>query len=384
MDPTIETQFVPCGFYGNTSSISFPTTATSCGKVPWKNICPPLPDRSPVGWVQIYKNGWNSLGNPTIKLIGERCVYPSDPVVESRKSVAKIYTGGQGDFRHSLSTVTAQTLGEGTVTSTTGYVSRGVNLSSPEKWAGSWTPSFTARTGTKPSGDPLYGYYSLQWRLDYRGCEKWGYPSWVEHTPRWDCGQSGYDTILTPYTYACDSIPPLKEGLRAGAKFRPADCVSSLWECGVEGKIKVAGQSGPLTVMRNGDPVTVVFPALKITGEAVKAVRGEEVRVSLTDGATPLNPQNRDPNSKNQFFDASWKWDKWEAKKPSTLRFHWASDPGHPFSFTAKNRFTGDFRVQQQDTINSSPVTVWASDQASCGSSHSPEVSVLRAVSRDD
>ncbi|WP_157486992.1 hypothetical protein [Leucobacter salsicius] len=384
IDPSIEAVFIQCGFYSGFGKSGYPATPSSCGAIPYASLCPALPDRSAVGWINVWKNGWTIiLGEPTSKQISSYCVYPTESVERSLKSSAKIYTGAQGDFRQSRSIATASRLGGGTLTDTTGYVDRGADLTRPSDFAGAWTPRFDASTGTTANGDPLYGFYGLSWKMDYRLCETWAYQDWVNEPPSYDCSRAGADTSLTGYTYACDTTPPLQEGLREGALFDPAACTNGQWECSTESKIKISGQTGPLSVMRNGEPLAVGFSPLTITGDVLKKVRAEQVKVTLADGSTPINPQVSDPNSKQQYFDASWAWGEWVKKESSDIRFHWASEKERPFHFSSQYRFTGDFKVKKQGSLSSGVQTVWATDTASCGSSKSPKITVLRAVSRN-
>lgn len=379
--------FTPCrdwyggGTIGNNSP-TYPITPRSCGNIPLAMTCPPLTDRSATGWLNIYLK--TETGKQ--KLVGATCLYPTDEYapVERKLGEGKIYVGGRADFyqtsHKSSATVYSR---EGTLTDSSGYVSRGANLSNAEAYAGVWKPSFTGKTGKKANGDPLYGYYRLIWDLDYKICEKWGYPSWLGVPARYDCSRGGQDRVVETYTYACNLSPAIRAGVASNADFRPSACERG-WSCSVSDPIRVNGYAADLSTMRNGVPLEVEFPSLTVhtsASDRVRGVRGEQLKVNVVDGSTPWNKDFKDANSSQQFFASSWVWDRWQSSRDGELRFYWASEPNRPFSITADYRFTADFFVYSQDSLTSGTRTQFAEDTVECGHRTSAKITVLRSTS---
>lgn len=342
-------------------------------------VCPPSAGRASNGRLTYLVKGVNSAGESVWVYARYRCLYPTDAYAPTERLLGsgKVYTGGQADFYQTESGSQAQQpIRTGTQTDTSGYINRGVDLNNPEAWAGSWSPSFTARTGTTATGDPLYGYYRLLWNLDYRTCVKYGYPAWLHQPLRYDCSHRGTDITVSPYTYACDANPPLQAGIRDGAKFKPADCVPA-WSCSVQGSTTIADQAVALAVMRNGEPLPVRFatPTVNVSDPSrVRDVRAWKIRNTPTPGATP---------DAGKYTTTSWWWGSWEAfKQDGQIAFHWASASGSPFSWTSEFKFTADFLVPAQTSPGDPVRWVWVASTENCTSTGSPAVDVLRAVNK--
>lgn len=344
--------------------------------------CPPLPDRAANGRANVYTR----LSDGTLIYKYFFCLYPTDPFapVERLMGSGRIYTGGQGDFYLSPSAREASEWSTtGSLTDSTGYINRGVNLSNPSAFTGAWQPNFNAETGVLPNGTPQYGYYRLKWTLDYRVCNRYEYPSWLNMPPRFDCSQTGQDRYADPYTYGCNLNPALQAGINTSALFRAADCRPD-WECVITGDIEVQGSTADQTFIRNGDPLQVSNPTPSVAADSstVRDIRGWRYRNSVDAGSTPFN--GTDPNSANQYFKASWRWDTWEQYQPTgTIAFYWASDtPEDGFSWEQQYAFTADFYLPTQASRNGSTVYRWVQSGATCPQEEqSPDITVVRAVS---
>lgn len=377
--------YVPCRSWalsGSPVESTYPISPRSCSNIPHAPICHPLPDRSATGWVEVFIVG---LDGKRFRQ-GALCSYPTDEYapIERKLGEGKIYVGGRAEFYQTahLNTATVYSR-EGTLTDTTGYVSRGAKLSNAEAYAGAWKPAFMGKTGRKANGDPLYGYYRLLWDLDYKVCEKWGYPSWLNKPARYNCDRSGQDRLVETYTYACNLSPALRQGVASDADFRPSACEQS-WSCSVPAPISFNGYPADLSTMRNGVPLTVEFPSLIVhtpASDRVRSVRDEQLRVNVVEGSTPWNKDFNDANSKQQYFASSWEWGRWQSSLVGELRFYWASEPNRPFSITADYRFTADFYVFSQDSLTAGTTTRFAADTVECGQKTSAEITVLRSTS---
>ena len=334
--------------------------------------CPPLTDRAANGRVDRYIV--DKDGKATFAYF--YCMYPTDDYapIERELGRGKIYTGGQGDFYRTGSGSSAkQASTSGTLTDSTGYVDRGVKLSNPEAYTGSWQPKFQAKTGTTAAGKPLYGYYRLLWKLDSRICIKYGYPSWLNEPTRYDCSQKVQDVIVNPFTYACDSNPALAAGVRSNAKFDPAACESG-WTCAVSSPMKVGGQTKAITVMRNGEGVPVVNPAGKVTkhGADIRNVGHWQTFSTINAGSDPDDPDE---------YQASWEWDKWETySKDADIAFYWATEPKGSFRWKTAYRFQAEFYVPTQAHVDGGTTYKWVMSTGKCGSTQSAPVSVVRSV----
>lgn len=344
--------------------------------------CPPLPDRAANGRANVYTR----LPDGTLLYKYFFCLYPTDPYAPRERLIGsgKIYTGGQGDFYLSPSAQEASLWSTtGSLTDSTGYISRGVNLSNPSAFTGAWQPSFNARTGLLPNGTPQYGHYRLKWTLDFRICQRWEYPSWLNMPPRYDCSREGQDRYANPYTYACNLNPALQAGIISSALFRAADCRPE-WECVITGDIEVQGSPSDQTFIRNGEPLSVSnpTPAATTTPSRVRDVRGWRYRNTVEPSSSPFN--GTDPNSPNQHFKASWRWDTWEPYQPAgTIAFYWASEnPSRPFVWTQQYAFTADFYLPTQDSRNSSTTYRWVQSGATCPQEEqSADLLAVRATS---
>ncbi|MFL0358605.1 hypothetical protein [Curtobacterium flaccumfaciens] len=377
-----KTYYSPCGYWlptgGGTSERSFPvkssgsyncffTDGSSYGGGAGGTFyqCAPHGDRASNGRVVVFK-----VDSTTHKEIYAYyfCLYPTDAYapIERMTGSGKIYTGGQGNFYRTVTsgeaTVYAST---GTRTASSGYISRGVDLSHPEAYTGAWQPGFRATTGTKSDGTPLYGYYRLTFALDYRLCQKWEYPSWLGQPVRYDCAKQGQDRIVNPYTYACNLNPALQGGIKAGAKFYPSQCVTG-WRCVIGPNIKVGGQPLAVSVMRNGQQVRVDNPTVAVAGNGIRDARNWRTKEQIAGGSTPL--LGSDPNSSRQYFKAGWRFNDWHPyAKTSNIAFYWAStDQQHPFQWKQSYSFTSDYLVPTQSAVGEATHYKWVTDSAVC------------------
>lgn len=345
-------------------------------------ICNPRPDRAANGRLTVFYRDPKSHEETYAFYV---CLYPTDEYapIERLLGSGKVYTGGQGDF-YSVSTAggASQYSSDGLLASSSGYVSRGVNLASPEAYVGAWQPSFTASTA-KRNGQPMYSYYRLKWTLDYRQCEKWAYPAWLGIPARYDCSKAGTERTASPYTYACNLNPPLQAGIISGAKFVPSSCNPS-WTCQLQGNLTVNGLDKPFAVMRNGDPLKVTnpTPGLDAAPSTVANARNWTMKNVVKSGSTPFYGTN--PNDPAQLFKSSWAWNAPIAYKPNgTIAFYWASDSAsQPFSWSQTYGFTADWWLPVQDTIGGGVHYEWVQGSANCpqGAS-SPLITVVRAAS---
>lgn len=339
--------------------------------------CAPRSDRASNGRVTVFYQDPNT-GRRTYAWY--YCLYPTDAYapIERLQGSGKIYTGGQGSFFLTGTSPNASQVrtynGGGNLSNTSGYISRNVNLANPEAYTGAWQPSFTGRTSTKSNGDPDYGFYRLDWRLDYRICEKWAYPSWLGVPARYDCSRTGVDTSATPYTYACNFNPPLVEGVRSDGLFIPSAC-EPRWVCDISGDTTVGGQPDALTVMRNGEQLPVRFPSVGVSGTNVR---------NATDWRY-FNAPLRDVSPTLNYVESSWAWSTWDSyRQDGTIAFRWASvKTGQGFEWNTRFRFTAQFYLPTQTVVGGSPTYRWVTGTAECPQTvDSPKVEVVRAVNR--
>ena len=373
--------WLPVG--GGKSVKSYPLTPHTCnftdggvssggsGTVWW--TCAPRGGRSANGRVTVYQI------DPTTgkEVYGYYlCFYPDDAHAPIERNVGQgeIATGGKGDMVKVNDPNSAPVFAStGLVTDTTNYVNRGVNLSNPEAYTGSWSIPFAAKTGMNPSGLPVYGYYSLKMAIDYRICVKWAYPSWLGQPARYDCSKQGQHQTVTPYTYACNINPALQQGIVAGAEFIPSRCAPA-WECVMSAPILINGIAADTTTMRNGEQLKVTNPTPSVKGGQIRNSRSWAIK-------NTINP-NTTPDSK--FITQSWKWNEWEPwKKAHTIAFNWASDSSSkPFSWNQKARFSADFWVPTQASVSEGTVYNWVPSAAECPqTTQSPKNLVIRATS---
>lgn len=306
------------------------------------------------------------------------CLYPNEAPVESLKGSGKVNTSAVASFYQTGSSANASQVrnynGGGQLSNTSGLIDRGVNLANPEAYVGWWQPNFTGRTATKANGDPVYGFYRLDWRMNYRICEKWAYPSWLGVPPRYDCSRTGVDTSATPYTYACNFNPPLVEGVRADGLFTPSAC-EPRWVCDITEDTTVGGQPAALTVMRNGEQLPVRFPTVGVSGTNIR---------NPTDWRY-YNAPVRDVSPTLNYVESSWAWNTWDSyRQDGTISFRWASaKAGQGFEWNTRFRFTSQFYLPTQTTIGGAPTYRWVTGTAECPQVvDSPKVEVVRAVNR--
>lgn len=375
--------WLPVG--GGTSTHSYPTDpAYSCnftdgghygsGKGALVYQCAPRSDRAANGRITVYQ---------VDPVTGEEiygyylCLYPTNAYAPVERNVGQgeIATGGKGDMVLVNDPNSASVFSStGTITDSTGYISRGVSLSNPEAYVGTWTVPFSARTGINDSGLPKYGYYSLKMAIDYRVCVKWAYPSWIGVPPRYDCSQQGQHQTVSAYTYGCNLNPALSAGIVPGALFIPSQCAPA-WQCVVDGSLLVNGYPDDITIMRNGERLTVTNPTYSVTGGQISNARSWAVKNTVTPDATP----------ETTFVTQTWQWDTWGSWKKDghSIAFNWASDStAKPFSWNQKARFSADFWVPTQASISEGTVYKWVPSAAECPQViQSPKISVIRATS---
>lgn len=387
--PIFMTKYMPCVVWSNGGGDTrfggpYPhlnSGSYSCGFTTYPTsptpTCYGTSDRAANGKIDYYIERVNSDGSKSWVFARTKCVYPTDEnaPIERRQGSGQVYTAGTASFYQTSTTPNAagntKHGGGGTLSNTTGYVDRGVNLNNPEAWTGSWKPAFTGKTRIKANGDPVYGYYRLDWTLDYRICVKWAYPSWLNVPVRYDCSQRGTDRIATPYTYACNFNPPLRTGIHTNALFTAPEC-DPKWSCVFTNPLTVGGQTAALTVMRNGEEIAVRYPTPSVAGSGIRDARSWQFNNAPVKGATP----------KLDYAQASWKWNTWDTyKQNGTLRFNWASDNGNPFKWTTKYRFTADWYLPSQATTSSPVVYKWVVGSSECPQTHSSQnIDVVRSV----
>lgn len=338
--------------------------------------CPGTGDRAANGRANVYHRD-PQTGELTYKYFF--CLYPTDAYapIERQTGSGKVYTGGSGSF-YTVSTSPIPAVsafnGGGNIASSTGYVNRGVDLSHPEAYVGAWQPAFTAKTATKANGDPVYSYYRLDWRLDYRICNKWAYPSWLGVPARYDCAQRDSDLTAKPYTYACNFDPPLVEGVRTDAKFIPSECAPP-WVCAFSDPVTVGGQKDKLTMMRNGEKSAVRFPTPSVVGNNVRNPTSWKYKNDVASGSTPSLT----------YVKATWRWNEWDTyKKDGTLAFNWASESSDaPFKWTTSYRFSAQWYLPVSSGVNQGSGHAWVNGTAQCPQTHnSPSIEVMRATGR--
>lgn len=377
-------QFIPCSLWlGKTTGItgSYPVKNSgsyACGFFAGKTItpCPPQTDRASTGKIEIYQTGSDNKQHYLYYF----CLYPTDAYAPIKHNLGngKIYTSGIGNFFNTnSSSAAAATYGAGgRLTSSSGWITRNVNLSNPAHYVGAWKPAFTAKTGINANGDPQYGYYRLQWTLNYRLCEKYGYPAWLNQPVQYDCSQKGQDKVASPYTYACNiGNPPLRAGIIRGASFIPNVC-NPKWKCIITGSTKVNNYFTPITVMRNGEKLNVTYPSVGVSGSAIRDSHSWKIYNQVTAGATPTI----------NFVYTSWKWDSYVPyqKTGNTIAFTWASDTiNQPFSWSTKYSFTAEWYMPTTANIGGSTKYKWVTASATCPqTTYSPKVTVVRSVNR--
>lgn len=346
-------------------------------------VCPPAPDRSANGRATVFTR----LADGTLVYKYFFCLYPTDPYapVERLIGSGKIYVGGEGIFSHTDLDHTGRLTPGGTITDRTGYIIRGFNpaIHDPADWVGAWTPAFNARTGTQPNGNPLWGYYRLDWVLDYRICDRYAYPSWLGQPTRLDCSRTGTDRTSDPFTYSCALTPPLQPGIIL-TSFSPLRCAEGLRVCEVFPDT-IQNRNSNLTVMRNGDPLTVQNPTPRVEATNPSFVRNitwTGIYRTVVPGSTPFEGTN--PNASNQLFTSSWQWGRWENPRnhqDGTIAFYWASDSNAGFRWNTAHQFRAEMFVFTQQSLNAPPRREWVSASFGCqGNQPSPTVSVVRSI----
>tara|TARA_B100000378_G_scaffold168781_1_gene136003 strand:+ start:491 stop:1912 length:1422 start_codon:yes stop_codon:yes gene_type:complete len=394
--PRVSYDFTACrNWYGNSavgfqSSNSFPDPALggnyTCrfeGQATdlLKNlpICYSLGSRVAYGRVDVYADGqlWYSY-----------CAYPSLRFITPSVSYFTRPTGGVGEFWLATSNTNSggmatQYGSTGTLADTTGYRGTGFNPANPAADV-RLNQSFNAKTAVS-NGQPLYGYYRLQWRIDWTEWRLERYPSWLGKADQFTHIRDFNTVQVTPYTYTCSSNPPLVQGVVGGVSFTAADCVPTQWQCDIAGEIQVNGTSQPTTVMRDGSDIGVTFPSFGVSGNGVSNVRNQQMFNNVdTAAVSPVNGSN--PEGEKQYFWADWRWNRWTSYQPSgTLAFYWSSDNGKRWWFTQKYQFTAEFWVPTAASINGGSAFQWVTDTTECGvEKRSPDVTVVRSVNSDN
>lgn len=339
-------------------------------------VCPPKPDRASNGRVEVFYKDPNT-GDLTYMYFF--CLYPTDAYAPVERIVGrgKIYTHGRATFTQTGQEVNQALTrydGGGQRHQDTGVIVRGVDLNNPEAYVGSWRPAFTASPNKKQNGDPNYGYYRLDWRLDYRVCLKWAFPAWLNQPVRNDCSIQGVDYETEPYTYACNLNPPLRSGIDRDAVFSPSRCETT-WRCVVEPATAVNGFTDSLTVLRNGEDLLVDFPSFTVSGDAVRNVQNKRFL------NTPLSTAT--PSTNYTYSDFVWReWDTY--RETAVLAFNWASDsPREPFVWTTRFRYTAQYYLPTMDTVSSATEYRWVWGTTDCPQSvSSPSIEVVRSTNQ--
>lgn len=344
--------------------------------------CPKLGDRIAYGMTRVWvMNPNGSRGD----LWYTYCNYPVLRYVTPTISYFTRPTGGVGDFLQTGTTSSgaaqASVYGAGgTVADTTGYRGTGFNPGNPTADV-RLDQSFNAKTALTPQGQPRYGFYRLQWRIDWVEYQLQRWNPWLGKADVFTQTRTYSTTQATPYTYACNLNPPLVQGVIGGANFDPAQCARNSWQCDVRGELQVQGTSTPVEVMRDGTHLPVTFPRFDVNGNGVRNAVKSTITEVDTSKVTPVN--GSDPNGAKQYFDAEWTWNTWRAYDPNEkwLAFYWSTDQGKPFIFSQRYRFSGQFYVPVSGSINGGTHYEWVDGAAECGiTKNSNQVTVLRSA----
>jgi hypothetical protein len=351
-----------------------------------------------MSWADTYNcyanNGRSALGRIYYVVIDSApslrsyCVYPTDENYYPRVvAEVKVYTGGQASFYgvgQSWDQAVLYGAG-GTLSNTSGYINRGVDLSRPDAYVGDWTPSFTGVTRRDANGNPIFEYLRLQWKLDYKIMTRWADPAWMGYPAYWKENFSGTDLRVQGLTFACNTNPALQWGRVNGALFVPSKCQPN-WECTFTNKTTVAGETDKLIVVRDGLRLQVENPTPSLIADPsrVRNVAGWQAKRVVDSGASPYHETARE-NSEGQPFGASWKWGQFEPYQPTGfIAFNWESNPNQFFSWSTAYRFSAEFYVLTQDSTSGSTYWAFVDGADVCPpTTGSPQITVLRGKASD-
>lgn len=382
----VQSRYVDCGYWygvgGHDVNTNYPVPGSPSAVCASNAQCVAQGGRAPKGLTYFWVGDDKNINTDPYSYFS--CVYPTDAYYYPTVYNITRVLGGQGWFYATGgSAANAQAYGSsGILSDQTGYRASNFQPSNPG-FSSTLDESFNARTYTV-NGAPYYGYYRLQWLINYRDYQVTEYPAWMGQPSKYDVTSNYSRQTVDPYTYACNYTPPMRAGIVGGAKFDAAQCQTSTWKCTVTGNIAINGSSNNMVVMRNGDKLSVTFPSFNISGNGAKNMRNKQTLTSVnTNSVSPVNPNASDANNSRQYFDASWVWNSWQNYKQTGnwLAFYWSSDNGKNFKFTQQYKFTADFLVPTQGTINGPTVNKWVTDTTSCGGTkNSPQVTVARSI----
>lgn len=311
------------------------------------------------------------------------CVYPTKAYLTPKVTTINSATGGIGDFyRVGSAGMTSQFGTSGMKADTTGYRTTSFNRSAPSVVG--LNQDFEART-LVINGQPSYGFYRLQWKVDMTEYQRSIWPSWMGKADTFVHVRDFVKNETYAHTYACNLNPALVAGVRTDGIFDPSECARTTWQCDIRGEITHLGTAGNIQVMRNGEHLATSFPTFGVVGNGVNNIRSQQTYTGVdTNKVSPVNGAGSDANSSNQYFQGNWKWNSWQAYEPAKPRwvaFYWSSDAGKTFSYGQQYRFTGDFYVPSQGSIGGGTGMQWVTDTTDCGiTKTSGQVEVLRAA----
>lgn len=288
-----------------------------------------------------------------------------------------------------------------------------------------------------------YSYYRLSVYADYTRWQQYRLTfAGTVYNERWDNVGSGTAERTRYFSYSCRANNPFNmyesyAGLAANPVpnfFDPSGCPQVNWKCeltdsttvGIDRNTIAAGVTrvnNPVSVMRNGDPITMTYSRVNIldttnggnvnvtegqTGIGVRnltsiayrdMVKGRgsaeaeknSIPVNQSAKSTPWN-KNADINSSNQYFQmykqgtkTKLNWDQWvsgsgvsanaDGNRNVDLTFNWSSDKGSDFVAMRNYRVTAEFLVPRGSSIgldgNGNPVYTgtsfqWVQDTRLC------------------
>ena len=320
---------------------------------------------------------------------GWMCYYPagaSKPVYKVTKNLicyisatnwwsygGKSTDGGVGKFR------TGEQLSTGT--KTTAW-----NASNPSANCTGITLNFAGKTKTV-NGVPQYGYYTQSYTTVRVAVTVSEMPA-VWHAPiKTSVSSPISQNYVDPYTYSCMLNPALAAGINKGVSFDASDCAKAQgkWTCAAN-QVDIAGTHGATNLLRNGEWVTVTSRPFAVNGGGVRNITNP--RFYMDAAGTPF--KGTDPNASNQYFRLGdkngnfLKFRTWYSDPNANLnklvRFHWAGDPGKPFTLSEKYSFTADFLTYTSGGLGEGTTSSWVNDSAECDPATSNPGNVLRAV----
>jgi hypothetical protein len=287
------------------------------------------------------------------------CVYPTKAYLTPKVTTIKSPTGGIGDFYHvGAANMTSQYGTSGTKADSTGYRTTSFNRAAPSVVG--LDQSFNAKT-LVINGQPSYGFYRVQWKIDMAEYRRSIWPSWLGKADTFAHVRDYSTFSADAYTYGCNLNPALISGVRNDAIFDPSECARTTWQCDIRGEITHLGTAGNVQVMRDGSHIPVTFPTFGVVGNGVRNITKQQTYTGVdTNTVSPVNGVGSKPDYAKQYFQSNWNWNSWQAYEPTKERwvaFYWASENGKTFNYAQQYRFTGEFYVPAQGSIGGGSAT---------------------------